>query len=200
MGLFSSVGGLVGSAFGPVGTAVGGFAGDLFERNWAKDDSKQAFERNIAAWSMNNAYNDPAQQMMRLKAAGLNPNLVYGSGSVAGNTSGAATSAPMSRSSKLSVGDQILQGQQLLANEATIENTRAEVNLRRAATRKTNAEANLASREDAFYSALERFLGDFSSKSGVSATGKTADYVAKNGPRSFLNGLKNLFTMRVSRR
>lgn len=34
-------------------------------------------------WQMQNAYNDPAAQMARLKAAGLNPNLVYGNGSAA---------------------------------------------------------------------------------------------------------------------
>lgn len=38
-------------------------------------------------WNMQNSYNSPEQQMQRLKAAGLNPNLVYGSGSAAGNTS-----------------------------------------------------------------------------------------------------------------
>jgi hypothetical protein len=31
-------------------------------------------------WNRQNAYNHPAQQMQRLKEAGLNPNLVYGSG------------------------------------------------------------------------------------------------------------------------
>jgi hypothetical protein len=31
-------------------------------------------------WNMQNAYNDPKQQMQRLKEAGLNPNLVYGGG------------------------------------------------------------------------------------------------------------------------
>ena len=38
-------------------------------------------------WNKQNAYNNPEAQMGRLKDAGLNPNLVYGSGSVAGNTS-----------------------------------------------------------------------------------------------------------------
>lgn len=34
----------------------------------------------LADWSMQNQYNSPAAQMERLKAAGLNPNLVYGNG------------------------------------------------------------------------------------------------------------------------
>lgn len=45
------------------------------------------YEQNVKLWRMNNAYNTPAMQMQRLEEAGLNPNLVYGSGSVAGNTS-----------------------------------------------------------------------------------------------------------------
>lgn len=44
----------------------------------------------MRAWSLANDYNSPVSQMERLKVAGLNPNLVYGSGSVAGNT----TSSP----------------------------------------------------------------------------------------------------------
>ena len=42
---------------------------------------------------MQNAYNDPAQQMSRLKKAGLNPNLIYGQ-SVSGATGQAGAVAP----------------------------------------------------------------------------------------------------------
>lgn len=42
---------------------------------------------------MQNAYNDPAQQMARLKKAGLNPNLIYGQ-SVSGATGQAGAVAP----------------------------------------------------------------------------------------------------------
>ena len=34
----------------------------------------------LADWAMQNEYNSPLQQMARLKAAGLNPNLVYNNG------------------------------------------------------------------------------------------------------------------------
>ena len=43
--------------------------------------------RDKKMWELNNAYNTPAAQMARLKKAGLNPALVYGSSSVVGNTS-----------------------------------------------------------------------------------------------------------------
>jgi len=42
----------------------------------------------LADWSMQNVYNSPAEQMKRLKAAGLNPNLVYGNGATALSGSG----------------------------------------------------------------------------------------------------------------
>lgn len=39
----------------------------------------QQFEQYM--WQKNNKYNSPVEQMKRLKAAGLNPNMIYGSGS-----------------------------------------------------------------------------------------------------------------------
>lgn len=42
---------------------------------------------NIEQWNRENAYNTPQAQMARLKAAGLNPNLVYGSLNGAANVS-----------------------------------------------------------------------------------------------------------------
>jgi hypothetical protein len=50
----------------------------MYERT--KNDSLQN-------WNRENEYNDPKQQMQRLREAGLNPNLVYGNG--AENTAGA---------------------------------------------------------------------------------------------------------------
>lgn len=45
-----------------------------------------AYAHDVDMWNRANEYNSPASQMQRLKVAGLNPNLAYGSGSVAGNT------------------------------------------------------------------------------------------------------------------
>lgn len=57
-----------------------------------KAAAELAYQRDMAQWDRSNAYNSPAQQMARLKGAGLNPMLAYGSGSVAGNTSGQSPS------------------------------------------------------------------------------------------------------------
>lgn len=41
----------------------------------------------LADWNMNNSYNSPEAQMARLVKAGLNPNMVYGSGSAVNTSS-----------------------------------------------------------------------------------------------------------------
>ena len=46
------------------------------------------FAQNVKMWNMQNEYNAPSAQVQRLKDAGLNPNLMYGSGTAAtGNSS-----------------------------------------------------------------------------------------------------------------
>lgn len=49
--------------------------------------AEYAYNRDQAMWQMGNEYNAPEAQMARLKSAGLNPNMVYGSGNAAGNAS-----------------------------------------------------------------------------------------------------------------
>ena len=51
--------------------------------------AKYQFDQNKEMWHMQNEYNRPDQQMDRLRAAGLNPNLVYGHGAVGNTTSNA---------------------------------------------------------------------------------------------------------------
>lgn len=65
---------------------LGAYSGSWTGQKQQDDANKMAMQ----AWNLANDYNHPLQQMARLKEAGLNPLLVYGSGSVTGNT----TSAP----------------------------------------------------------------------------------------------------------
>lgn len=53
----------------------------------------QAYKQNLEMWNYENEYNSPTQQMARLRAAGLNPNLVYGGGNVSGLTTSGAPQA-----------------------------------------------------------------------------------------------------------
>lgn len=61
------------------------------ERESRRELAEYQYTKDLEMWNKANEYNSPAQQMERLKAAGLNPNLVYGNGSVVGNTSPAQT-------------------------------------------------------------------------------------------------------------
>lgn len=49
-------------------------------RKWAEKMYERERSDALADWAMQNEYNSPAANMARLKAAGLNPNLVYGDG------------------------------------------------------------------------------------------------------------------------
>lgn len=82
---------IIGGAFGLGGSLLSGIgAGRVakIQRKGQMDLAQYAYEKDLEMWRRQNAYNSPEEQMKRLDAAGLNPNLVYGSGSVVGNTSG----------------------------------------------------------------------------------------------------------------
>jgi len=52
-------------------------------RKFAEQQAQQQRAWALEDYHMQNKYNSPAEQMERLKAAGLNPNLVYGNGATA---------------------------------------------------------------------------------------------------------------------
>lgn len=56
----------------------------VWQNSQNKKAQKKANEANVAnqqaMWEQTNEYNDPTNQMIRLQKAGLNPNLIYGSG------------------------------------------------------------------------------------------------------------------------
>jgi hypothetical protein len=49
-------------------------------REWNEKMYGMQRQHALQDWDMQNAYNNPAAQMARLKAAGLNPHLIYGGG------------------------------------------------------------------------------------------------------------------------
>ena len=78
----------IAGAIGDIGAATvgSGINAWLTERN-----NKRMIAENRAAEERERAYNSPVAQMQRLKEAGLNPNLIYGSGGNTGNLSARAT-------------------------------------------------------------------------------------------------------------
>lgn len=98
---------------------------------------------NLEQWNRENEYNSPAQQMARLKAAGLNPDMIYQNGtsgltaaSSPSMTAG-APSSPVDMSAlgqKRTIGDAIHQGLQ----DALVG---AQIDVMKSEARKNNAQA-----------------------------------------------------------
>lgn len=70
-----AIGGAIQSAFG--------FRGQKKTNEANMELAKYAYSKDLEMWNRANVYNSPEAQMERLKNAGLNPNMVYGSGAVA---------------------------------------------------------------------------------------------------------------------
>jgi len=91
-GLASKLGGMGGILSG-VGNLFGiGRGKRQNKRN--RSNMKYQFQLDKQMWDYQNAYNTPIKQMERLKAAGLNPHLMYGQGTT-GNASGAPQTKPL---------------------------------------------------------------------------------------------------------
>lgn len=54
---------------------------------WNREQSLEAYQRDMEMWRIQQEYNSPSSQMARYQAAGLNPNLIYGQGSSGNSTS-----------------------------------------------------------------------------------------------------------------
>lgn len=88
------VAGLIGAGISAAGSIGGsGISSRAAKRNTDrtisanKEMAEYAYSQDLAMWNKQNEYNSPEAQMLRLQQAGLNPNLVYGTGTVSGNTS-----------------------------------------------------------------------------------------------------------------
>lgn len=72
-----------------IGTFIGHGLNALstwWQNKQQKDLADYQYSLALDMWNKQNEYNSPAAQMARLSQAGLNPHLVYGNGTVAGNT------------------------------------------------------------------------------------------------------------------
>lgn len=115
---------------GGVGPGLFSLGSSLLTNKGAQRRQMVADQQNINFWKMQNAYNTPKEQMKRLQDAGLNPNLIYGSGSA--NTGVAGSIAP-SKPAPYNIKNPIPLQAALLT--AQIRNTEAQ-------TAKTNADAD----------------------------------------------------------
>lgn len=86
-------------------------------------------QRELDYWHMQNQYNLPTEQMNRLKDAGLNPNLVYGTGAdaqAAPLKAGGAPSMPSQTVPQLDLGSVVQSALATKQIQANIDRTQAE--------------------------------------------------------------------------
>lgn len=63
-------------------------------RQIARETNQMSYKQNLDFWNRQNAYNTPAAQMQRFRAAGLNPNLIYSQQNTAGPIASPAQPVP----------------------------------------------------------------------------------------------------------
>lgn len=79
------VGTIIGSGIGLLGDVIGGLFSSSGQKSANKTNIQLAREQrdwNEEMWNKQNAYNSPAAQIARMRAAGLNPALMYSQGNV----------------------------------------------------------------------------------------------------------------------
>jgi hypothetical protein len=119
--------------------AIGALGSSIFGNIGAKKRQQAADAQNIKFWKMQNAYNTPAKQMERLQQAGLNPNLIYGSGQA--NT-GVAGSISASKPAPYNIQNPVpsaLNGA-LIQSQIDVNNSNRIKNLANAAQSKSSKE------------------------------------------------------------
>ncbi len=107
--------------------AGGSLLSNLFGNALRSSSERRAQAQNVKFWNMQNAYNHPSQQMARLKAAGLNPNLVYGGSP--GGTAGTASPIGSAKASPQEFQNPIMQGFDAVKSNVQSNNTIAQTNL-----------------------------------------------------------------------
>lgn len=140
---------------------------------------------NEQAWMQQQEYNSPANQMARYKAAGLNPNLIYGQG-----TSGNASSAPVLTSPLAAAGKDLvknslnssklfsqieLNATQIQKQQQTIENLKTQLELT-----KTKTDMN---------EIINRYLPDVKESEIYSRNSGAANALSQVNQRNLLNPL-----------
>lgn len=99
--LISALGSLGSAAIGGIGSLISsGKANEnaiymqRIQNNFNKQQATTSWNRAVDMWNRQNVYNSPKEQMNRLLQANLNPNLMYGQGSVGNASSSPSPDTP----------------------------------------------------------------------------------------------------------
>lgn len=133
----------LGSALGGIASGIGSLFGIGRGRRQNKrniQNMKMQYKLDKNMFDYQNAYNTPAQQMQRLKSAGLNPALMYGQGTT-GNASGYPQTKPLPQYQETPVDTQPIMSGAIAAAQLKQIKTQTEGlkidNLKNAGTRKS---------------------------------------------------------------
>ena len=141
------------SLLGALGSGVMNFVSGAVNRHWQKKDYERMRQDALADYQMQRqdylsdladerAYNSPAAQRARLLQAGINPNTVFGNGSVS-NTSSPASNVSQMRGSEMSspgrlgslgsdIVDAIMPTMNVSLSDLQAENMREDVAIKKA--------------------------------------------------------------------
>lgn len=99
--LIGALGSLGSAAIGGIGSLIsGGKANEnaiymqRIQNNFNKQQATTSWKRAVDMWNRQNVYNSPKEQINRLLQANLNPNLMYGQGSVGNASSSPSPDTP----------------------------------------------------------------------------------------------------------
>lgn len=158
-----------------------------------KDAANLAYQRDLEQWHRANAYGTPAQQMQRLKAAGLNPMLAYGTGSPAPAPSPSMGTPEQNynyQPAQIPQLDQMgLAGgiQNLQLNQAQIDNVKAQTKATEARTALDVLDATLKEIDKEYYRPFkETGLSQERTKAKYLETEKFMELLLKNSQKDIV--------------
>lgn len=106
-----------------------------------KEENERAYQRNLEMWNKENAYNSPSEVIARLRAAGMNPNLAYGTPNVSAPSPDAPITDMSSMANKKSpVGAALEESVNARYMNAMIQNINAQTKKTEEEAKKTGAE------------------------------------------------------------
>ena len=174
----------------PTISAGAGLIGDIWsniaykkrEKSRRKYEIRREADRrayDLEQWMRQNKYNHPIEQMARLKAAGLNPNLIYGSspGSAVGNAGALpAGQAPKGQLAPFNIDNPMIPFMDTKVKQAQTNNLKADVLLKATQGMKNTADAGLTGSKK---SLLDRQADDLVSSTASNASIAKIDALIK---------------------
>lgn len=183
MGKFAQFFKKIGPHVGPILDSTLGIAGGVIQNRHQLKLQREQQNWNLQQWNRQNEYNHPLQQMSRLKEAGLNPHLIYGS-----NAGGAAGTAEEVKGYTPAQIQNVTKGMNTFGQMMNFRQIDARINNLESNTKVQDADAGLK-KEQELTEATRRSLmaleGRLKAEQTLSESIKRAGYSIQNRQRAF---------------